>query len=86
MGVIQSGVGIPSPEQIAQLAALVLILGTGFALDRACSPKVKSNPGNPGEQAELLREFSQLPAPLQRGALSYAKRMRKSYSKEVKEA
>ena len=70
-------------DQIVNLAALALMLNTGFALDKACSPKSKSNPGNP-EESELLKEFSQLNPELQHGVLKYASEIREGYKKKTR--
>ena len=58
------------------------MLGMASYLGSAYSPK--PNPGNSGEESELLREFSRLNPEAQRGAIRYIKEMRKGYGK-VKE-
>lgn len=68
-------------NQIVSLTALVLMLGMASYLGAASSPKSKSNPGNPGGQTELLREFSQLNPEAQRGAIRYIKKMRKGFQR-----
>lgn len=79
---IESGIGTPSPAQIVNLAALAVILGTAYSLDKACSPRVKSSlQVKPKEQAELLDQFLKLNPEAQRGALQYIQRMREGYQK-----
>ncbi|MBA7506505.1 hypothetical protein ES706_05196 [subsurface metagenome] len=79
---IQSGVGIPSPEQIANLAVLGIVLSTTYSLNKVSSPKVKTRPPNPSEQAELLDKFLKLNPEAQRGAIRYIEEMRMGYKKK----
>ena len=70
--------------QIAEVAALLVMIDAAYILGAAYSPGLKGNPkvANPGEQAELLKKFMQLPVTLQRGCLKYADELRHSYQRE----
>ena len=70
-------------NEIIQLAALVLLLGSITFLGKVFSPGHRSN-GNtqkPEGQGELVKKFMDFNPDLQRGMLSYAERMRKGYGK-----
>lgn len=83
---MESGIGVPSPEQIVNLAALAIMLGAAYSLDRACFPKVESSSQvEPKEQAELLDQFLKLNPEAQRGALQYVRRMRAGYQTPERE-
>lgn len=83
---IESGVGTPSASQIAQLAALAIILKGGYSMDRALAPHHSSNsdPVDSNAQALLLSEFRQLNPEAQRGTIQYIQQMRKGYQKAGK--
>ncbi|NVM21743.1 MAG: hypothetical protein HWN68_08185 [Desulfobacterales bacterium] len=67
--------------EIVQLAALALMIGSATALAKICSPgSISGNQESEGE-GERLKKFSEYSPQLQRGMLSYAERMRKSYQK-----
>ncbi len=76
---IESGVGSPSSDQIVLLAALAVMLGTAYSLDKISSPKPNPGVGNPGEQTELLKKFMELNPEAQRGVICYIEQMRKGY-------
>ena len=68
-------------DQLTSFIALALMLGMASSLGAAYSPKSKSNPGNPGEQAGLLKKFMEFNPEAQRGAIRYVEEMRKGYRK-----
>jgi len=70
-------------NQIIQLTALALMIGSVTFLGKVCSPGYRSNGNseNPKEAAELLKKFMGFNPELQRGMISYAERMRKGYQK-----
>ena len=70
-------------NQIVQLAALALLIGSAVFLGKVCSPGYSSTGSNhePEGQTELLREFSRLNPEAQRGAIRYIEEMRKGYQK-----
>lgn len=70
-------------DQVVSLLAIVLLVGATSVMAEVSSPKVKINPPmSPGDEADLLKKFMQLSAPLQRGCLKYASEMRHSYQRE----
>jgi len=70
-------------NEIIQLAALALMIGSVTFLGKVFSPGYRSNgnPQKPEEQAELIKKFMQLNPEAQRGAISYIEKMRKGYKK-----
>ena len=70
-------------NEIIQLAALVLLIGSVTFLGKVFSPGHRSNgnPEKPKEQDELVKKFMQLNPEAQRGAISYIEEMRKGYKK-----
>lgn len=69
-------------NEIVQLAALILMIGTATTLAKVCSPGSISGTHKSEGESELLKKFSEYPPQLQHGMLSYAEEMRRSYQKE----
>jgi len=70
-------------NEIIQLAALALMIGSVTFLGKVFSPGYRSNgnPGKPEGQDELVKKFMELNPEAQRGTISYIEKMRKGYKK-----
>ena len=67
------------PEQIAELSKLLsslLVIDTTIAMSKMGTSRGN---GNQRETIELVKEFLELNPELQRGALKYAKEIRRKY-------
>jgi len=72
-------------NEIIQLAALALMIGSAAFVGKVFSPGYRSNgnPQKPEGQTELLKKFMEFNPELQRGMISYAERIRKGYQKKA---
>lgn len=79
--VLQSTLTSQKFNQFVSLLAVLLVVDAGFAMDKAFSPKVKTNPAKTEEQVELLDKFLKLNPEARRGAIQYVEQMRNGYKK-----